>query len=247
MELLAGYEPDLDDGDRLHPDGSAAHWGVAAAAFSRLLQRRLQRDAGIAALQGFLSSAILPALAADHGSNQFDLLNLRYNKYAQVSVYLIALPAFGLMFFGREILVIWASLETATNVCLAMALLAFGSLLNSTMSPAYILAIATGNSRLVLRVNLYGLIAYLPILYFLIATAGIEGAALASIRLNAYYMIVFIPWVQRGILNGSSLDWFRKNLLPFFALVILFWGGQSLWSPGVVNPIGLPGAFMVWR
>jgi O-antigen/teichoic acid export membrane protein len=196
---------------------------------------------GIATLQGFLSSAVLPALAADHGRNQHELMSLRYNKYAQVSVYLIALPSFVLMFFGRDILAIWTSSGTAANVYLAMGLLAFGTLLNSAMVPAYILAIATGNSRLPLLVNLYGLIAYLPILYFLIAGAGIEGAALTWIFLNLYYMIVFIPWVQQRILNKSTLDWFRKNFAPFFLLGILFWGARGL-TDSFIDPNSL----LIW-
>ena len=89
----------------------------------------------------------------------------------------------------------WASPQTADNTYAVMLLLALGTLVNMVVTVPYTLAIATGHSRIPLLVNIYGLVGYLPVLYFLVVNGGIIGAGLAWVAQNVYYMVVMIPWI----------------------------------------------------
>jgi O-antigen/teichoic acid export membrane protein len=161
-------------------------------------------------------------------------------KYAQVSVYLTAIPAFLFMFFGREILILVTTPEIAEQAYAIMTLLAFGTLLNGVVSPPYILSVAAGQARIPLLVNLCGLVFYFPSLYLLIVYGGIEGAGLAWILINIYYLLVLIPLIQRLVLGESSFEYLSKSFLPFIALSIIFWIGKQLVAPFEI------GSWKVW-
>jgi len=183
---------------------------------------------GILALQAFFTSALLPALANNHSQGDEALLKLRYNKFAQLMIYVVALPSFALMFFGHIILTAWTSTDVVTYAYPVVVLLALGALLNTIVSAPYILSIAAGHSYIPLTINLVGVLIYVPVLYFLIIFGGIVGAAIAWVLINLYYTIVQIPWTQRRTLHENSSDYFAYNVLPFLALGGLFWVGNRL-------------------
>jgi len=181
---------------------------------------------GISIVQGFFSSAVLPALASDYSRGQQQALQVHYEKYARVLVYLIGLPSFALVFWGRDILQVWTTPEVANNSYRVLALLAVGFLLNAAMSAPYILSVATGYTRLLLKVNLMAVPFYFPALYLLIRWYGIEGAGLVWLLLNLYYLALFVPLVQRQLMGGGTLAWLGRSWLPFFGLGMLYWVGR---------------------
>lgn len=183
---------------------------------------------GISIVQGFFSSAVLPALASDYSHGQEQALRAYYDKYARVLVYLIGLPSFALVFWGRDILQVWTTPEAADNSYRVLALLSVGFLLNAAMSAPYILSVATGYTRLALKVNLMAAPFYFPTLYLLIRWYGIEGAGLVWLLLNLYYLALFVPLVQRQLMGGNTLAWLGRNWLPFFGLGMLYWVGRCM-------------------
>ena len=173
---------------------------------------------GIGTIQGFVGTAMLPALAADYSRNDQDALRRRYNKYAQSLVYVIVLPTLLFVFFGREILQLWATAEAVDAALWAFVLLAVGFFLNASMSTCYILAVASGHTRIPLRINLWGIGIYLPVLYWLVTHWGLTGAGLAWMLLNLYYLVGMLPFTQRQIMQSSSFSWLRQNFLPFITV-----------------------------
>ena len=196
---------------------------------------------GISSFDGFLSGAMLPSLAKDFGHNRMDLLRLRFDKYTQILIYLSTLPTFILIFWGYDVLQLWTTLEVAEGAHTALAILAIGFLLNATTSAFYILTIATDNTRIPLYFNLIGIVLYLPLLYFLIITWDINGAALAWLALNIYYLIGFIPLVSRRILGISYRKWLFKNLLPFLMLGFVF-----IFAREAMNIMNLNTSIGIW-
>ncbi len=199
------------------------HLGFYAAAFTIIT--------GITALQGFITSAFMPALAADYGRGDLVTMRVRYYKMAQILVYMMGLFAFVCVFFGRDILSIWTTLETAEGSYRTLGLLAFGSLLNASVSAGYIVCVVTNNIRIPTLVNLAIVWLYWPALYGLILIFGIEGAALTWVLLNLYYVIVLAYLIQNRILHEAWIVWASKTIIPYFALGLIFGIGSLIAQP----------------
>jgi len=190
---------------------------------------------GIAIIQGFVNSAVLPALASDFAHGRIEEMRLRYAKYAQALVFGIVLPAAVLIFYGGDVLRAWATAEAADGAHWATSILAIGFLLNATMSAPYTLSVATGHTRIPRLVNLVGAPFYGLLLYMMIRRWGLDGAALGWLLLNLYYVFSLLPLTQRVILRSSALDWLRRNLLPSVAAGLSTFGLigwlVAKWSP----------------
>ncbi|MBW1910574.1 MAG: oligosaccharide flippase family protein [Deltaproteobacteria bacterium] len=183
---------------------------------------------GIVLIQGAINTAMFPSYASDYGIASDGVLTSRHNKATQITVYLVALPAFALIFFGHDILSVWVSPVAADGAYLALGILAFGSLLNAAVSNCYTIATASGHPYMVMKANILGVLLYVPGLYWLILSHGILGAALAWVFLNFYYLVSVLPMVQKSILNQSAIQWLRGNLLPFMGLGLVTFGGVRL-------------------
>jgi len=169
---------------------------------------------GIAIIQGFVNSAVLPALASDYSHGRIAEMRARYAKYAQALVFGIVLPSFVLFFYGGDVLRAWATAEAAEGAHWAPSILAIGFLLNAAMSAPYTLCVATGHTRIPLLVNVVGAPVYGLALYLMIRRWGLDGAAFGWLLLNLYYAFSLLPITQHAILKSGALDWLRRNLLP---------------------------------
>ena len=191
--------------------------------------------AWIALIQGGFNSAALPSMAADSSNDHKSQLRLRHNKITQLTVYTVTLPTMLIIFFAPDILGTWVDATTARAVAAVAAPLAAGFLLNAAVSNCLAVAIASGNSLLPLRINLAGLSLYLPALAALLEWLGIAGAAWAWIVLNAYYLFVMVPIVQRGMLQQHFRNWLKQNLLPFITTGIITFSAAKLLIDGLPN------------
>jgi O-antigen/teichoic acid export membrane protein len=171
----------------------------------------------LSVIQGFITTAILPALAADYSAGLGGRLRERYAKATQALIYVITLPACILVFFGYDLLQAWTTTVAAEHAAVVLALLSVGFLFNASVSIAYTLAIASGHTHLPLRVNLLALIGYVPALYFATSRWGIVGAAVVWVFLNAYFLLTLLPLVETRIVRSSVSQWVVANFLPFVA------------------------------
>lgn len=186
---------------------------------------------GIGTLQGFLNTALLPALASDHGANDREAFIRHMRRLLQVMLYLIAPLVFACIVFGRELLLLWTTLEAADGAFRAMALLALGSLLNTISSADYTAATATANADVIVRVNLWLTAPYVLLMYGLIVALNIEGAALAWTALNFVYLFTQQPAVHRRLFGAYRVDWLARNAAPFLLMnAIVFGAMYALYS-----------------
>jgi O-antigen/teichoic acid export membrane protein len=197
---------------------------------------------GVAAIQTFISSALMPAMAADVGRGDVAVLHKHYYKLTQILVYLVTLPVFVSIFYGRDLLSLWTTTETAAGAYRALGLLAFGSLINAALSPCYNLFVATGNVGYPLRVNLIAVIPYVAILFALVTSFGIVGAALAWLLLNIYYLVTFMPITQKRILGDPPSKWFLEGLVPYLTTALISFAVGQL----IVRLLQWPGTIQVW-
>jgi O-antigen/teichoic acid export membrane protein len=169
----------------------------------------------LSVIQGFITSAILPALAADYSAGQMARLGERYAKATQALIYIITLPACIFIFFGYDLLQAWTTTEAAQHSFLVLGLFGVGFLLNASVSIAYTLSVASGHTSLPLRVNLVAVVAYVPGLYLATVRWGIVGAAAAWVFLNLYFLLTLVPLVETRIARASVTRWVAANFLPF--------------------------------
>jgi O-antigen/teichoic acid export membrane protein len=169
----------------------------------------------VSVIQGFITSAVLPAFAADFSAGLGVRLRERYAKATQALIYVVTLPVCIFVFFGFDVLQVWTTTEAAEHAALVLALFSVGFLFNASVSIAYTLAVATGHTRLPLRVNLVALVGYVPGLYLATARWGITGAAFAWVLLNAYFLLLLLPLVETRIVGSSVVQWATTNFLPF--------------------------------
>jgi O-antigen/teichoic acid export membrane protein len=197
---------------------------------------------GVGSIQTFFSGAMMPSFAEDYGRDRMDLLKLRFEKYSQILIYLTTLPTAIFIFWGYDVLRIWTTPEVAEAARVALSVFSLGVLFNSAMSTCYILAVATGHTRIPLAINVAGIVVYLPGIYWLITHWDINGAALAWLLLNVYYIFTLLPLTQRRILKANPLEWLVRNMLPFCASAVFAFGVGRLLVDAQANP----GELVIW-
>lgn len=179
-------------------------------------------------LQTAFNGAALPSFAEAYGRDLPQELLNRYEKTSRLMGFVLALPCCALIFFGHDLLAWWIDLAAAEGAARSMALLALGFFLNAMVSNSYVLAVACGKPGLPLRINLFGAVVYIPLLYMALVLAGSEGAAAAWIGLNVYYLATLYPAAQRGLLQQALLPWLCRNLLAFLVLGASTFGGMRI-------------------
>ncbi len=209
--------------------------GYYSLAFNLLL--------GLTLVQGFFTSALLPRFAAIYEQSAVEKLATDYNRASKGLIYLCTLPVSALLFFGEPLLSLWTSPETAAPASRILTILAPAFLINVAVSIPYILALATGNTGIVVRVYGVALAFYLPALYIAIEHWGGTGAAMAWLFLNASYLFSLVPLVQQRIVGESAWTWVVHNLLPFALLGAAVFGAGRLivdtkgWHSGVASSV----------
>jgi O-antigen/teichoic acid export membrane protein len=182
----------------------------------------------ISLVQSAINNASFPAFSHSFSSGKHAELLSRYSKASQLMSVVVALPCFGLVFFGHEVLSVWISARVADEASITMAWLAMGFFLNAVVSNASIAAVACGQPNLPLKVNLFALVIYLPAIYWLVHAYGISGAAAAYAGLNAYYVFSLVPLVQARVIKQNFGIWFRQNLLPFVLIGVCAFGSAKM-------------------
>ncbi len=196
---------------------------------------------GISMIQGFITSALMPALSADASSGSRDQLAARYEKGTQLLVFAATLPAALFICFSSELLGLVLRPAVVGHSAPLLAWLGAGFLISVVPAMPYTLAMATGNTRIPLLVNAAVIAVYLPVLFLLIRAHGGLGAAWAWIGLNTIYLIALPVLVQRRVLGQAAWRWFARAVAPFLVIAALCFGGARL----LIAASGLTGSLPV--
>ena len=165
-----------------------------------------------------IATAMVPSFASWQAGSDLDILQRRYCYANRAILFLVGGACFPLIFFGRTILELWIGADAAAGAYRPMAVLAAGFWLSAAVSNAYSLAVGLGRPGLALQVSAASAVPYAIILYFLVATDGIMGAAWAWLALNFCYAATLVPIVHRKLLHVSTNDWLVRTIVPFAAL-----------------------------
>ena len=169
---------------------------------------------GISLVQGFVTTAMLPAFAASFQRRATEELSRQY-LWASQGLIFVCMPLIAaLIFFGGDLLRVWTSAATAASSAPILVVLAPAFLLSSVLGVTATLAIAAGLTGLVIRFSGASLLLYLPGLYLAIITWGPIGAASAWLVLNIVTFAGLLPLVQRQVIGQVRTDWLALRLLP---------------------------------
>lgn len=169
---------------------------------------------GLTLVQGFITSAMLPAFAATFQHGATEELARQYFLASQGLTFVYAPPIAVMIFFGGDFLRVWTSPETAASSVRILQVLAPAFLINAVIAVTSTLAIATGMTGLIVRFNSVALLLYLPALYVAILGWGPLGAASAWLAFNLVYLVGILPLVQRLVIGQVRTRWLLQGILP---------------------------------
>ena len=162
-----------------------------------------------------------------------------YHQAAQMVSVLIIPATFMLVFFGRNLLLLWTGNVLLTeNIAPLLALLAIGTMLNGLMHIPYCLTIAYGWTKFAIYQNIIAVILLIPSVILAAIHYGAIGAAWIWLILNAGYILISVHFLYRRLLPTEKWRWYREDIfIP--SIVVLFVGGLCVyWFPQWLT--GLP-------
>jgi O-antigen/teichoic acid export membrane protein len=183
---------------------------------------------GLTIVQGFATTALFPAFAADYERGAMDKLVSDYNRATQGLIFVCTGPIALLMFFGYPILRVWTSADLAAAAAPILTILGPGFLLGMSVAVATTLATASGHTGIVIRRNVVGLAVYLPLLYVAITRWGGIGAAAMWVVINLSFLFTLLPLVQRLIIGQPMRGWLERYLLPYLVIGMVTFGGARV-------------------
>jgi len=183
---------------------------------------------GLTLIPAVVTSVLYPAFAASHAGDRPTELYERYQKAAQLLMYVYNLPIWMAVFFGDTILATFTSSGAVEHVAPVLSVLALAFLVNAMVILAYTASIGTGNTSVPLRVNLVAVPLYLPLMALLTVRWGGIGAATAFLALNVYYLPTLFRIAHHRILGGSAVLALIRNVLPFVGTGVISFGSMRL-------------------
>ncbi len=172
------------------------------------------------------------ALVANGGHQE---LVQTYHRSAQLVTVLAAPVALMLVFFGKELLVLWmGNVVLANEVAPILALLAAGTLLNGLMHIPYMLQLAHGWSGLAARVNLVAVVVLVPAILWVTPRYGVLGAAWVWVLLNAGYVLIGIHFMYRRLLSDQKWTWYWCDTArPMLSATLVAWALSGIQPEGI--------------
>lgn len=141
-------------------------------------------------------------------------LRRTYCRGTRILVCALFPSALGLVFFSRELLVVWTGdVPLAVVTAPVLSLLLLGTALNGAMHLPYALQLASGASWVPLVINLCLLMLFVPLLIVFTNRFGLTGGAAAWMSLNILYLFAGSIFTHRLLLRGIELRWLLIDVL----------------------------------
>lgn len=163
-----------------------------------------------------------------------------------------------LTFWGSDLLNVWMGPSYAENGAMALALLAWATLINAAAWSPFTFLQTSGRPDIPAKFNIVEFFLYVPLAWQLTSWLGINGAALAYLfRMLLDTILLFVAVAHLYEVQWKA--WFQSLVRPMGASlvgVLLVWGASegalsaapSLWrlAAGVVG-VGLVSGAVLWK
>lgn len=187
----------------------------------------------VAAAVGPVSQAFYPVLSRHSAAGDAENLRRSYDISAQVAAVAAVTIAAILIFFPRELVLVWAgNVELANRTAPIIALLALGALANALLQIPYFALLARGEVKAPLYLNILAAAAFLAALLMFVPTHGLVAAAWAWFLVNLG-MLIAMPLLVRRKLPVAWRDWAVRDVaLPVAACFVVVGAIRALAPAG---------------
>jgi O-antigen/teichoic acid export membrane protein len=183
-----------------------------------------------------LFSALFPKFSELAAGSARTALSDLYHKGCQLVSVLIVPATLILVFFPREILMLWiGDAPTVDNTHRILSLFMIGTALNATMTIPFALQLACGWTKLSFYKNLIAVAVLIPLLFWLATTYGAIGAAIVWIVLNLGYFLLEIPIMHSRFLKGEMWRWYIRDVGEPVLIVLAVMVISRLLFPGALS------------
>ncbi|HLP18394.1 MAG TPA: oligosaccharide flippase family protein [Bacteroidota bacterium] len=187
---------------------------------------------GLSKLSIPVFNAIFPRFTSLLTAGDDEGLKRSYHLSTQFMALIILPLAMMLMFFPKEIIVLWThNPVTADRTARIISIMVIGTAINSLMYLPYSLQLASGMTKLGLIINSVFIVTLVPSMVVMSNLYGGEGAAIVWVVLNSVYMLGGVPLTHHYLLKGETLKWFMEDVgIPFVCLFAVVWTGRQIIS-----------------
>jgi O-antigen/teichoic acid export membrane protein len=173
-------------------------------------------------LSGVLGSVLLPKLNQVVAKNNLFEIKTSYHKITKIYAATITPPAMILLFFSKELLIIWmGDIESVNNIWILVSLIACGGLFNTYVTASYFLMLAYGWTKFTIYQNTIASIISIPLLIISVHYFGLIGGASICIASNLGYFLVSLPLIHNKLLIGELKQVYLGDILPYFIISLL--------------------------
>jgi O-antigen/teichoic acid export membrane protein len=181
----------------------------------------------VVAIISAFSTATLPWFSVAHSQGDISNLQRQYVTATRCLLFITGFVVSSFIFFGNFLLAVWVNPNIATLAHIPLGLLAVGFWASAAVACAYQVSIATGFTRIALRVSSISAPLYFFLLYALVIEFGVNGAAIAWVLLNIFYVVSIVPVVHSQILKLDMGESLVKIIFSLILMSILTFGVAS--------------------
>jgi O-antigen/teichoic acid export membrane protein len=170
---------------------------------------------GINRMAAPINIAVQPRFSELVALDQIDRLKSFYHSSNQAVAVAIVPATVVLAVFAPDVLRLWTgSDEIAEKAAPILALLAAGYGVNATMTLAWALQVAYGQTRFGLVQSVVSVLVAVPSIAWAAVRFGAIGAASVWLLLNLGYFAITMPLIHRRILRGELAAWYLRDVAP---------------------------------
>jgi O-antigen/teichoic acid export membrane protein len=168
-------------------------------------------------------NSIFPRLSALVAGGEESRLKEVYHYGSQLMAVLVLPLAVLVSLFSYDVILLWTgNSETASNTAPIASLLVIGTALNGLMNLPYALQLAHGWTRLGLYINIFFIVALVPLIIFMTLNYGAIGGASVWPMLNGVYMLIGVPLTHFRLLKDEGWRWLSLDVcLPLVATLMV--------------------------
>lgn len=161
-----------------------------------------------------VTQAVFPRLVKfiSHGDNEQTIKI--YHQMTQLITVLIAPATIILSMFSVGVVYMWSgNSELANNTAPLLSVLIIGCFMNGLSHIPYQLQLASGWTKLLLKINTFIVIALVVAIFTYVPAYGAIGAAWIWLIVNAIYLIISTFYMHRRLLLNEKWKWYLQDII----------------------------------
>jgi O-antigen/teichoic acid export membrane protein len=157
--------------------------------------------------------AMFPRLTGLVSTGDMNTLKVLYHKACGLVSVAVLPGALTLALFGRQFIYAWTGSVVATQQAgLVASLLVGAQIMKAITVVPYYLAMAYGQTKLILQVQIFSIILITPLCIILINKYGILGGGISSLIMNICTFPLYMYYLHRRFLPGELQTWFLHDV-----------------------------------